>query len=246
MAIETVSGAKKEADKASRVDNRFSPNSNLVEEVEFQGRKHLKVPAVALKETVLDYPEHNTREFVPEEELQRTLQFWNNTPFVIEHPRMNGRKVSANVEPIADKEEVGRVFADKVNNGKLHLNVLIDINRAEKSERGQQLLESVNNGKEIDLSTSYHKIDDPESGTFNGQSFDLVQRWIIPDHLAAIMEGRARCKEGVGLPRRNSIELDHLTDEDQVLLVNTESDSYLLVVNEDIDTDNLKGNDIQN
>src|SRR5262252_5208585 len=60
------------------------------------GREHLVVPVVALKEGVIHAVNAATPEFVPMSALAVAPQGWNGRPLVLGHPSRNGIKISAN------------------------------------------------------------------------------------------------------------------------------------------------------
>lgn len=191
--------------------NFRSSKSNRVEEIEFRGDKHLKVPAVLLTEGILEYPgKENTNQFVPQEELANSRFKWNGTAVSIDHPSMRGTNVSANEPEVFEDHVVGHVFNTHVENGKLKSDLYLNKELLSDHPEGQDILEHVNEGGVVEVSTAYRDTLIEENGTHNGEEFDAIQTNIVPDHLAVLpigTKGRCSKEDGCGAPRVNKKEM---------------------------------------
>lgn len=161
----------------------------------FEGKKHLVVPVIALKEGVVNGL------FVPGEELQ-WAHAWNGVPVPIGHPEVNGMPVSANSPQLLEKHNVGRMFNARFEDNALKGELWIDVLKAEAL--GQHaLIKRLQNGTPVEVSTAYWSEDDFTSGNFNGREYYAVSRKLRPDHLAVLPNEQGACSwaDGCGTPR---------------------------------------------
>lgn len=177
------------------------------EKVQFHGKEHLKVPAVLLKETVLNYP--GGRKFlVPNEEIEKSATAWNGEPIVAPtHPTKGGAPISANNPEVLEQLEIGRIFNARAENGKLKADLFFDLEKVNNHPRGDEILENVKSEDPSELSTGYTAPGlERTTGTHKGQEFNGIQRDLKPDHLAVLLDekGNFSVEEGAGFPRTNS------------------------------------------
>lgn len=126
-------------------------------------------------------PEPNRVYYVyrPAEELQKqeTIDSFKLLPFIDDH-EMLGKDATP-----AEKKGVAGMIGENVRFEQPYLkgNLKILANR---------VLDKINSGK-IELSAGYYSTYDFESGAFNGQRYDAVQRNIRANHLALVDKGRS-------------------------------------------------------
>lgn len=207
-----------------------------VTRVEKAGREYLSFPVVAAREMVMNYPEFGRKELLPADSFQKTADLWAGQPITAKHPRENTAK-----SPDAYAETVyGQVHQPEADDEKLRARAMVDVEKANSlGGAAQRVVERLEAGKEVAVSTGYDTVGDKrENGTYGGESYDLVQGDVIPDHLAVFPpdEFRARCslEDGCGAPRANAVlddelaagafdsggsdagDLNHMTDDDPI------------------------------
>ena len=181
---------------------------NQVREEAFQGRPHLVAPVVALMEMVLRCSNCLPGgELIPAEEIEASLPLWNGVPLPINHPLMNGEAISARDRAVQDRQVIGHFFDPSFNAGRLTGELWVDIALAEATDDGEAILDRLrDDGRPtLEVSTSYFAERVPRRGDFKGDTFEAVQRNIIPDHLALLPDEVGACsiQDGCGAPRLN-------------------------------------------
>ena len=172
------------------------------------GHKHLVVPVVALVEMVLQSSTSENPELALAEEFGANPLSWNGRPVVVNHPEIDGEKVSASLPQIVDKEKIGEIYNTTLDDKKLKLEAWIDLERAENL--GGTIYETVQRlqkGEEIiEVSTGLFSNVEDKSGKFNEEDYQGIWRNVVPDHLAILSEGTGACsiEDGCGVPRSNA------------------------------------------
>lgn len=170
------------------------------------GREFLVVPVVAVVEGILN------GEFLSAEEIGKTPLAWNGRPLVIGHPPAdNGIAGSANDQETLDKIQLGVLYNTTWMGGKLRTEAWIDLLQA-KEKGGDHVIavKRLEAGELTDVSTAYFRDREDNEGEFQGEPFDGIQRNIVPDHLALLLDEPGACSidDGCGAPRLNSEEGD--------------------------------------
>lgn len=173
---------------------------------EFLGQPHTVIPLVALVEGVLQGVNAPAPEYVSAEAMARSVMSWNGRPVVIDHPRVNGQLVSANLPEVLETELVGQVFNARVEEGKLKMEAWVN-NKDYGAERINNTLSRVLEGEVVELSTGFFADVQNMSGRFQDEPFDAVLTNIQPDHLAILSEGKGACsvEDGCGANRVNAV-----------------------------------------
>ena len=166
------------------------------------GRDHLVIPVVALREAVVK------GQFLPGQEIKNSVQLWDDQPVPIGHPEGS----SARQQRIVDKTSLGRfynVHYDQKLKGEIWVDEEKAINaRTQNDAKAQELwgtYQRLKAGEPMDVSTSYwHDVLD-ETGMYNGKPYDGVQVNLKPDHLAVLPDQRGELSlpDGVGVPLKN-------------------------------------------
>lgn len=181
-------------------------SSELVKEiVHTDGIKYLVAPTVAIKEGVMNEILYTGVE------IDAYIDAWNGRPLIVEHPQDNeGEFVSAN-QPELLKENLGFYYNALYENNKLKGEWWLDINKAEKSVLGQQVLNALRKGEILEQSTGLFTDIEEKSGEFNGQKYIGIARNIRPDHVAILLheEGACSVQDGCGTPRVNEAKPDN-------------------------------------
>lgn len=174
------------------------------EQRQFHGMSHTVIPLVALVEGVLQGVNAPGPEFVSASEMARSVMGWNGRPVVIDHPKLNGQLVSANLPEVLETELVGQVFNARVEDGKLKMEAWV-LNKDYEVDRLQQTIERVKEGDVVELSTGFFAEAQNTPGRYKDEPFDAVLVNIQPDHLAILSEGKGACsiEDGCGTNRVN-------------------------------------------
>ena len=164
------------------------------------GAEHLVVPAVAIKEGVLN------NIFYPASELENFVQAWNGVPVPVNHPEVDGSFVTANSVEIENTANIGRfynVFYDEVNKS-VKGEIWIHIDKATRLGFAN-LIERLEAGDIMEVSTGLFGNTEPTAGVFNGKPYDSTISTIRPDHLALLPNDVGACsvKDGCGAMRTN-------------------------------------------
>lgn len=197
-----------------RVNVKSKVNRKAIEFDERNGRKVIIVPSATLPDDVV----MNGIKY-PADEIASSFETLNRTPAPLGHPEDAKGDFLAASDPEAingfyfgaynenARRENGRVFVDKV----------IDVERAQENEMGLRVLDAINKGEPIHTSTGlFCNIEEcAEDGV------DYIARNILFDHDAILLDeaGAATPEQGVGM------------------LVNKAKDGEVLVVNSTIDED---------
>lgn len=171
------------------------------------GKDHLVIPVVALVEGVYQCATCDGPELYPAEEFGEIVSVWNGRPVTINHPQQNGLFVSAGSPEIFENDVIGTVFNSKLEDKKLKVEAWINLEKvSEIGEVAETLIDRVENGERVEISTGYFADVLPQSGKHEGQSYKGIQSNYRPDHLAILTEGKVGAcswKDGCGTPRIN-------------------------------------------
>lgn len=167
----------------------------------FMGREHVVVPATLVRSQVLN--NNLGRCFLPANEITDDwAQTANHSPVIIDHPSKRGRPVSAKDPDVINEMGVGQLYNVRVEDGELKGDVFLDPARAEDVGDLAAILERVEDGEPVELSTGFPLREaKPAEGVHNGERYDLVIRPAGFDHLAVFAEKTGACSvsDGCGL-----------------------------------------------
>ena len=157
----------------------------------YEGRPHLIVPVVMLRETVINGAFVANDELIPES--------WNGVPVTVGHPLEGNEFTTANHPDTLSGYSIGRIFNAEMHGDLLRAEAWIDIQRAEKVMPG--LVRALESGARMDVSTGYFSRQDEVSGTFHGRAYTKIHRDIKPDHLALLPNEQGACswEDGCGV-----------------------------------------------
>ena len=166
----------------------------------FEQRPHLVVPVVLMTEGV--HNGSNGPFLYSEEELSTLAASWNGVPVPIFHPEDNGSPCTCNDPRVIERQNVGRMFNVRWENGKLKGEAWIDIQKAESVYNG--IIDMIKDQKSrLEVSTGLLAEHDMTPGVWNGEEYDGVIRNIRPDHLALLPGSRGACSWEDGCGVRN-------------------------------------------
>ena len=196
---------------------RFTANANQggIRTDTLEGRPHLVIPVVALKEAVVK------GQFLPGQEIRNSKNLWTDVPIPIHHPKNH----SARELQIIDNRVVGRFYNIRVEENKLKGEIWIDEEKArnkaqQNNARAKEVYETYRRlkaGEPMDVSTSYWHDTVQESGTYKGKKYKGKQINLKPDHLAILPDeyGELSLPDGVGVPLKNQRGDDNVKSENQ-------------------------------
>lgn len=173
---------------------------NVAGSVEFRqlnGREHLVVPVVMIREGVL--PGSSGKILYTRDSVNQHIHRWNGIPLVLGHPEdSDGNKISARSPEIIEKVGLGYVFNTEFKDD-LRAKAWFDADVLRMKER--TLYDRILQGKPTELSTGLFTHTVHRSGYHNGTEYDQVLSSYQPDHLAILMHEAGACSlsDGCGV-----------------------------------------------
>lgn len=179
--------------------------------ITYDGKDTLVVPVIMIRSDVV-----MNGALVPNEELFAGA--WNGVPVTINHPGIHDG-FTANKPEVMEKMCVGTIFNAQVKRGILRAEAYIDIKKANALMPG--LVDRLESGKPMDVSTGYYSTDYPEHGNSNGRDYGEVSRELKPDHLALLPNDTGACsyEDGCGVranQRKASMADDKPAEEGKI------------------------------
>lgn len=176
--------------------------ASLIRQDTYEGRPHTVLPVVLIKEGVWNGL------YYPADELAKFPAAWNNRPIPVYHPEdIDGNRISANDPRVLEKWNAGHVFNASWDDStkKLKGEMWIDNEKAQKLDAGKRMLQMVDEGMMIEVSTGLFIDNDAQKGVFDGKEYSGIARNHRPDHLAALPDRKGACsvEDGAGAPRTN-------------------------------------------
>jgi len=164
-----------------------------------EGREFIVAPMVMLTEGV--HAGSNGPLYYPPEELSKTPAVWNHKPIVVYHPEMNGQAVSACDPDIITNRKVGVIMRAGFDAPKLHAEAWMEVDRLKEVD--ERVLDALEAGKMVEVSTGLFTDNEKEEGEWNGESYTAIARNFRPDHLAILPDRKGACSiaDGAGLMR---------------------------------------------
>jgi len=171
-------------------------NNYQIREETLEGRKHIVVPVVMMKEGV-----HNGSHgpiYHSEAELAKYVEAWNGIPITISHPEKDGVNVSANSPRVLETTTVGRVFNTFYNDG-LRAEAWLDVEKLRVVSL--DTLERIQSGVPLDVSVGVFSDSDDTEGEWHGETYESIAINYRPDHLALLPEEVGACSwnDGCGV-----------------------------------------------
>lgn len=174
------------------------------------GTDYMVIPTVAQREGVYVYPGGRggaAYEYLPGEELTANVAEWDGVPVVLEHPTVGGDTTTVDA-PGADPTVVGKWVDDGRSTDTALKGELWVRENAIRNHGGrlQEYVQGIENGAVGEVSTGYvPQTIERSRGTYNGQSYDAIQRDLVPDHVALLPDSTGNCsvQDGCGAGRYN-------------------------------------------
>lgn len=209
--------------RASIVANGASRKEN------FQGKEHLVVPVIAVREGVLNGM------LALYEEIALYPQAWEGIPLPVGHPKKDGQMVTANTIDVLETQVIGTFFNVSLDEELKALKgeLWIDIAAANAHADGPEVLRRLESNEPLEVSTAYFSDLELVSGMHNGERYAGIQRNMRPDHLALLPNAVGACSwdDGCGAPRVNH-EPAKCACESQAVQVNSNTETSSIHVQE--------------
>lgn len=174
----------------------------------YQGREHKVIPVIGLVEGVLQAANSAVPELIPACVMAATSEAWNGRPVIVDHPKVEGKFVSANSPEVLEQEQIGTIFnAQFKDDKKLFLEAWIDVEAAKDKdvERINDVVKSLEDGEKVEVSTGFFGAEISAEGEFEGKVYKNVITNIVSDHLAILSDSKGACslEDGCGANRFN-------------------------------------------
>lgn len=163
----------------------------------FNDRDYLVAPLTMIVPGVLNGSKGPL--FYPDEECKKNPTAWNHMPIVVNHPEdESGNPVSARSPKVLAKQGIGFVF-EATHNGKTQAEGWFDVLNTRRVDN--RVLQRLEAGQPLELSTGLFTANEPRSGVFNGVQYTHVARNHLPDHLAVFVDKKGACslEDGCGV-----------------------------------------------
>jgi hypothetical protein len=162
------------------------------------GRDYLVAPLSLIVPGVLNGSQGPL--YYPLEDLQATHDTWNGMPIVAPNHPVNekGQPTSARSPKVWAKQGIGHVYNATVD-GKLAAEGWFDVEKTRKVDA--RILNRLEKGEPIELSTGLNLDLDLTPGVFNGVNYQAIARRYRPDHLAILPDQQGACsrRDGCGV-----------------------------------------------
>lgn len=146
-----------------------------------EGRPHLVVPCVMLKEGVISGSKGPV--LYTAVENAASVPDWDHMPIVVDHPKEGDTFVSARSKQWIDSRKVGIILNTK-HDEKLSTECWFDEARTQQVDK--RVYDAILNRKPMETSTGLGAFVDETPGEFAGVAYSYVARNYKPDHLAVL------------------------------------------------------------
>ncbi len=180
-------------------------NGAPIRTVTHNGREHLVIPVIALREGVIHAVNAETPEYVSASRLQAAAASWNGRPLVLGHPVRDGRQISANEPGVLEAQGFGTIFKSATRGINLGMEAWVDPARLEAMGE-QQLLADLRAGKQIEVSVGAFVKTLNKTGTHQGKSYMAEWGDITGDHLAFLPRAKGACSIEMGCGAHRAAE----------------------------------------
>jgi hypothetical protein len=163
--------------------------------------EYVKVPITVIQEMVMKYPERSdhTNHLIDMTEFAKVTNDIRNTferkELTIEHPTTG---MVTNIQDIN-----GHIEQAHIDGSKLRCVGVIY-----KNDKTREIINQLKQNRTFDVSAGYWCNVMEEGGDLNGIPYTAVQRNIVGNHVAIIMQGKGRCsyEDGCGIRTNASVE----------------------------------------
>jgi hypothetical protein len=181
--------------------NRITANfSGDVTRRHWNNREYLVAPAVLVRaDSVLNGSRGPL--LYPARELRKSVQAWENMPLTLGHPKEDGRPISAHKKGVLANYQLGLVRHPKIRSRDGSLVAQVWFDEELTAEKSPELLERLEAGEKIELSTGLRTNNIPATGIAKGRHYDFIATEHDPDHLAILLAETGACSldDGCGI-----------------------------------------------
>jgi len=199
---------------ASMINNAYTIRTEM-----YDGKEHLVVPVVMMKEGV-----HSGSQgpiFHSSSELSKMVDAWNGIPAVIYHPKdSDGDYISANSPSVP---YVGKIFNTNFSDGALRAEVWL--NKEKLSSISPLAAAYIKQQKPLDVSVGVFTDTDMSVGEWNDEAYIGIAKNYRPDHLALLPGETGACswEDGCGI-RVNQKHTDMKNTDKGEFIINSLQD----------------------
>lgn len=168
-----------------------------------EGQRHLVVPTVMIVEGVL--PGSDGPLLYRRQEMRQNVKAWDHKPLVVYHPTTSEGKPKTASDPLVlNTQKVGVILRTRyVENGGKRAKLKTEswINEEQAKKHCPEVLEKIQKGQPVEVSTGLYTDLDPTPGKFEGKEYKAITMNYVPDHLAILPTGQGACtvQDGAGL-----------------------------------------------
>ena len=190
----------------------------------------------------------------PTEEIDKSFESLNRTPVTIEHPEINGQYVSA-ADPETDMDFRFGAFnenATKMDDGRISLDKVINVQKALKVDKGKRLLDRINEVETSDSARPLHtsvgvfmdveELENPlmeVNGVATNAEYGWIARNMMFDHDAILLDniGAATPDQGTGIGiNSESVKVMHFVVNDE----SRDVEALDLITNKDLSFEDIE------
>ena len=191
--------------KATRVNITRLVNTKTARKEKRNGRDVIIVPSATMPNDIV----MNGVKY-PAKEIEKSYLSLNRSPAPLNHPMVNGKFVSSRDPEGLNQGWIGAWNENaRYENGKVYLDKVIDVQKANESEGGRRVLEAIEKGEPVHTSTGLlaHL-----EFVQNSDEYEAIAHNIEFDHDAILLdyEGAATPDQGVGLFVNSSGSLEEI------------------------------------
>lgn len=174
-------------------------NNYTIRSETHQGRPHIIIPAIMLRQGVLSGSHGPLLHLA--EEYGKFVGAWNGIPVTVNHPQEDGVHVSANSPAVIDSQVVGRVYNAMIDGDKLKAEIWFDEGAIQKVS--PETLRLIQQHSLLEVSVGVFTDDEMVAGDWNGTGYEAIARSHRPDHLSILwgpgVTGACSVEMGCGL-----------------------------------------------
>ena len=152
----------------------------------------------------------------PTDVLQNTVNLWNGTPVIYDHPKdESGQYIVCDDPRVANQDILGAVYNPRFENNSLKADVWFESTQLQQAD--PRLYQRVLNGELIELSTGMRRIFvDDSPGNWNGEQYEATMQDYAADHLAIMPPGAVGAcsiEDGCGVGNKEGKEVIKMDEQ---------------------------------
>lgn len=215
--------------------------ANLVGKPRFavmEGRDYIVLPVTILVEGV--HAGSSGPIFYPLEQMEKFATAWNHKPVVVYHPKVNGQYVSADDPTILTANKVGILMSNRISGNAQVAEAWLEKSRLKEVD--PRILDSIDKGLVVEVSTGLFSDNDETPGTWNGEEYIGTATNFRPDHLALLPDliGACSIEDGCGMFTASQAIKPEKAKEIQHMLSNALKDEEEKPVNNELSHDQIR------